>query len=345
MVTKDTAPPFPLRVHYRHDADRVALRTFMPGFPDPLEFERNGSAWMLELDTPHDVRIEYLLEVERDGQSVWQLDPANPLTASNPFGTNSVFIGPKWRRIDWTRHPRERGSIEPLRIASHALSERRQHLLYTPPQLDGDSPAPILFVHDGSDYVEHAGLLRCVDALIDRRQIEPIRIVGFNPRRRHVHYIGNDDHAAHLVEEVLPLVRTRIPDDGRLAVMGASLGAVASWHVAWRHPELFLGAFLQSGTFAFDTHPELTNRMHRTINDFVAAAVADDPLPGLKVMQTCGRYESLIDWNRRVAERFGKGSADHRYVETWSGHDWGAWSGTLVDGLTHLFGTRSADSG
>ena len=59
----------------------------------------------------------------------------------------------------------------------------------------------------------------------------------------------------------------------------------------------------------------------------------------MRVMQTCGRYESLIDWNRTVAAALGSGSARHRYIETWSGHDWGAWSGTLVDGLTHLFGT------
>jgi enterochelin esterase-like enzyme len=339
-VTPESSPLHPVRVRYRHHADRVALRTFMPRFPDPLEFEGNGSGWVLELDMPPESRIEYLIEVERDGTSLWQLDPANPLTASNPFGTNSVLLGPGWRRIDWMRRPRERGTLIDLRIASHALSERRQHLLYTPPQLAEDEPAPLLIVHDGADYVYHAGLLRCLDALIARGRIEPIRVVGLNPRRRHVHYIGNDDHAAHVIDEVLPLVAARVPDDGRMAVMGASLGAVASWHVAWRHPDRFVGAFLQSGTFAFDTHPELTNRMHTTINAFVAAAVEDDPLPAMRVMQTCGRYESLIDWNRRVAERFATGSADHRYVETWSGHDWGAWSATLVEGLTHLFGTE-----
>lgn len=315
----------------------------MPRFPSTIEFDAHGSdRWLLELDVPHDVRIEYLLEIERDGHTKTVLDPTNPMAATNPFGTNSVLVGPQWRRIDWMRREVESGELREIRVTSRALAERRHHVIYTPPQLAADAPAPLLIVHDGSDYIYHAGLLRCLDSLIEHRLVEPVRVVGLNPKRRHVHYIGNELHADHVIEEVLPHVQARVPHDGRTAIMGASLGAVASWHCAWRHPDVFEGLFLQSGTFALDTHPELTDRMHRTINRFVAAAMEEDRLGAMKVMQTCGRYESLIDWNRTVAESLGSGQTPHRYIETWSGHDWGAWSGTLVDGLRHLFPHRAA---
>lgn len=341
-----TASVLPLQIRYRGAADRVVLRTFMPRFPKRLEFERRrGDVWVLDLDTPPDVRIEYLLEIEREGKMSTVLDPGNPYTATNPFGTNSVFVGPKWNRIDWMRRDIEQGEMREIRVTSHALAARRHHFVYTPPQLAADEEAPLLVAHDGTDYVMHAGLLRCVDALIADGSIEPLRVVGLNPKRRHVHYIGNEAHASHVVDEVLPHVRARVPATGRVAVMGASLGAVASWHCAWRYPTEFDGMFLQSGTFAFAPHPELTDRMHDTIARFVSAALDEDRLGEMQVTQTCGRYESLIDWNREVAKAMAETRLDHRYVETWSGHDWGAWSGTLVDGLVHLFGTgRSAEA-
>ena len=317
----------------------------MPRFPSVLPFERTGDeSWVLNLRVPHDARIEYLIEVERGGHIFTTLDPANPHSASNPFGTNSVFVGPQWRRVDWTRRQAERGRLREIRVASRHLGSRRHHVIYTPPQLQATDPAPLLVVHDGSDYINHAGLLRCVDALSSQRLIEPIRIVGLNPGARHDHYIGSEAHAAHIVDEVLPHVRRRVPHDGRTAVMGASLGAVASWHAAWTYPDVFEGALLQSGTFAFDVHPELSTGMQRSISRFVSAAVLDSRVAGMRIMQTCGQYESLIDWNRQVAEAMSAETPHHRYVETWSGHDWGAWSGTLAEGLRHLFGRSVATS-
>jgi enterochelin esterase-like enzyme len=55
------------------------------------------------------------------------------------------------------------------------------------------------------------------------------------------------------------------------------------------------------------------------------------------VMQSCGRWESLIDWNRTVAATLSHAAGRHRYVETWTGHDWGAWSGTMDLGLEMAF--------
>src|SRR5207237_965481 len=47
---------------------------------------------------------------------------------------------------------------------------------------------------------------------------------------------------------------SRYPARGRpkdRGLMGASLGAVASFHAAWRHPGVFGNLLLQSGSFAF----------------------------------------------------------------------------------------------
>ena len=93
-----------------------------------------------------------------------------------------------------------------------------------------------------------------------------------------------------------------------------------------------------SGTFARSPHPELDQRMLSDIERFVDGSL-EDPVPSdLAIHQSCGRYESLIDWNREVADTLGRGRDRFRYVETWTGHDWGAWRDQLEPGLTIVLG-------
>jgi len=312
----------------------------MPRFPSPLSLERvSEKAWRLEVDLPADARIEYRLEVAGHGNGEWIIDPANAETASNPFGTNSVYTGPTYRLPNWMDAAPERGTTREIRVRSSCLGGRRHHLLYAPPGVGDDEPLPWLVVLDGADYVAYAGLLRCVESLIADGRIRPVRIVGLNPRKRHEHYVGSDLQAAHIVEEVLPHVARRVAAASSVAVMGASLGAVAAWHAAWRYPNTFSGLFLQSGTFAMGPHPELDDTMARSISRFVAQALNDPRVADMPVVQTCGRWESLIDWNRAVARRLEQVSSRHTYIETWTGHDWGAWSGTLDVGLQSVLGS------
>ena len=65
----------------------------------------------------------------------------------------------------------------------------------------------------------------------------------------------DDDYSRFMLEEILPLVRTRHPElnltsdpNGR-GTMGKSSGAVAAFTMAWRHPDLYRRVLTFNGSF------------------------------------------------------------------------------------------------
>lgn len=323
-------------VDYTGEADAVRLATFMPRFPKDLAFtEVAVGRWELELDLPEGARIEYLLEVERDGARHAFPDPTNPDRASNPFGANSVATGPGYVPPPWSGMRPPWGVTLEIRVASLEYGGRRHHHLHTPADCSPDAPLPLLVVHDGSDYLRFAGLARCVAWLMAQGTMPAHRLLLLEPRHRHEEYTGSGRHTSHVVDEVIPHVRRLHHVVGDPVVMGASLGAVAAWHIVHEAPERFSGALLQSGTFAFEPHPELSEQMYDAISKFVTRA-EHHPLP-MPVAVSCGRYESLIDWNRRVAASLAGAGVDVWFKEAWAGHDWGAWADSLVGGLSHIY--------
>ncbi len=329
-----TAVSTPLRLEYIGHADNVRLATWMPRFDLDGTFKREGRRWTLELDLPTDARIEYRIEVERDGHWDSSLDPLNPRTATNPFGHNSVLVGPEYSQAAWVdRSAANPGTLAELRVASERLGGRRSVRLYRPHGVPDEEALPLVFVFDGSDYLNHAQINRCFDILIEDGTVPPFRAALSDPRRRHLEYTASDDHAACMLEEVLPYVERRV-EVSTLASMGASLGAVAAWKMMTTRPDAFAGAVLMSGTFARSPHPELDQRMLSDIESFVDGALEHPVPPDLSIHQSCGRYESLIDWNRDVAAVLSRDRRRFRFTETWTGHDWGAWRDQLAPGLS-----------
>ena len=327
---------------YDGDAEMVRLATFMPRFPSPIDFRRvetdESTHWELALDLPATARIEYRLEITTGDRAAVILDPRNPEIATNPFGENSVATGPEYVHPWWRHRTAPAGRVREIRVRSRALGSRRHHHVYTPHGFTADAPLPLVVAHDGSDYFDHARLGECLDVLIAGDVIPATRVLLLDPVHRHREYVAAEAHATHLVDEVLPHVRRRFDTTGLPMVMGASLGAVASWHAFWTHRDAFAGMFLQSGTFAFDESPFLDERMGTSIRAFLDDAAEEPRLDGRRVMLTCGRYESLIDWNGRVAEAM-RSDGDVHYHERWAGHDWGAWADEFEAGFLHLLGS------
>ena len=320
------------RIAWQGRADGVAVKSFMPRFPRHLPMHPANGRWSVDLHLPDDARIEYRLEIRRGNRYETTLDPDNPEIATNPFGENSVLRASRYPASP-TRTPTIAWKHRAFRVPSPAFGGRRDHQLLSPAEVRDRQPLPLLVLHDGADYVNHAAIGEVLGSAVHSGDLPAMRIALLEPRDRNVEYSADPRHALHVVDEVLPRLEAMVGITGQRVIAGASLGAVASWHAAWMRPDAFSGMVLQSGTFALSRGAEVPTEMARAIRSFLQDSLADDRLPALRVGQTCGRFESLIDWNRSVAERLAASVAAHRFEERWTGHDWGAWSDTMVGAL------------
>jgi enterochelin esterase-like enzyme len=325
------------------DVEEVGLHHWMDIFPHtpPMHRHEGTDLWSITIDVPERSRIEYKLSVLDKGHRRLILDPLNRRRARDPFGTNSVVTGPMYERPEWSlpRIDVPSGSFTDIPIESAAFGDRRTVRLYCP-AMDGNTSLPLLVAHDGSEYVEFAALSVVLDNLIARGDIPPVACVLSDPGDRRREYTGDDRHADHIVEEVLPAIALAQPiDTGAIVAMGASLGGVASLHLADRHPGVFSGLVLHSGSFV----TRLGGRFRRgpVFAPVVAFMEGFTPEPGdlpHLVHMSCGRFDGLVHDNRVLAARLSDLGVDVAYDEVEDGHNWENWRDRLRTGLRHVFG-------
>jgi enterochelin esterase family protein len=340
------ARPFPLTEPgratflFRGDADAVSLRPMIAGFPGPHQFARlNGNdLWWLDLPLPDGARLEYKLEVLRDHHTEWVNDPLNPITTTNPFGTNSVCRAHGYEVPDFAKihDDTPTGSFEDVWVNS-AIGGDRKLTIYRPAGFDPGTEYPLLFIHDGGDYLTYGGTALVLDNLINWGRIPPILAAFSWPGERLVEYAANTPHAEYVVNDALPRVAEMYRVGSKL-MMGASLGAVAALHVSWQFPGYFAGLLLQSGTFAQTPGWGAAKGILGPIADLLHR-LEPSALPK-KVFLSCGTYERMIAENRSMADRLRRAGLATKYVESRDGHTWEAWRDRLQDGLSWLLPLR-----
>ena len=330
---------------YHGAADAVRLRCWIHGLPASQPFERvgDGDLWVLRVELPENSRIEYKFEVERDGREEWILDPLNPLRAADPFGANSVAQGHGYARPEWTEDDAAArpGTVEEITLASAALGEQRRVGVYLPARFRRGRRYPLLVVHDGWDYLRYASLDTVLDNLIHRLEIPPLIAALTESPDRLIEYAGHAAHARFVAEELprqlendFPL----LPGPAARGLMGASFGAVASLHAAWRHPGSYGRLVLQSGSFAFSDighhrRSETFDPVARFVNEFRRRPGR----PAERMYLSCGIYESLIYENRSLVPLLRHHGIEVRYEEVRDGHNWENWRDRLQSALTWLF--------
>jgi enterochelin esterase family protein len=330
---------------YRGDADAVLLRCFIYGLPtaQPLEKLAGTDLWQLRIDLPRNSRIEYKFEVVRGERSEWITDPLNALMAADPFGANSVCEGFGYERPEWTMEDgrSRRGSLEELHIASAALESKRRLFAYLPARFRRGRRYPLLLIHDGEDYLRFAELKTVLDNLIHRLEVAPMIVCMTQSPDRLKEYAGNDAHARFLTDEVVPLMRSRFPlvdEPAGRGIMGASFGAVASLHAAWRYPNFYGRLLLQSGSFAFsDIGTHRRGPVFDPVAKFVNEFRAHPREPASRMYLSCGIYESLIYENRAMLPLLQELGVDVKYEEVRDGHNWVNWRDRLRTALSFLF--------
>jgi len=330
---------------YRGDGQEVTLQHWIHGLPGNLPFRRlpGSDVFVLQVDLPAGSRMEYKIGVEQYGRGVLIRDPLNPQSARDPFGANSVVYGEGYRPPEWSvEDPDARqGQLEERTIDSRVFEGPRPVQVYLPARFRKTRRYPLLIVHDGPDYVAFANLKTVLDNLVHRLEIPPlIAVLTQSPDRLH-EYAGDDRHARFLAEELVPQLEQELPlvrAAGARGLCGASFGAVASLHCAWRHPGTFGKLLLQSGSFVFT---EIGDHGRGPVFDPVVAFVNEfrkaPGKPAEQVFVSCGVYESLIYWNRSLVPRLQETGMAVRFREANDGHNWENWRDRLREGLSFLF--------
>jgi len=330
---------------WRGQADAVHLVHMIFGLPTQQPFARleGSDLWYLTLELPARSRVEYKIEVVRDGNSALIEDPLNPLRTRDPFGANSVvqadgYITPEWVQHDPEARP---GALEELVVTSEGLRRDARVTLYLPARFRRTRRYPLLLVHDGGDFLAYGGMKTVLDNLFHRHDVAEMLVAFLHPGERLVEYADHPGHARFLAEELTP----RLERDWPLAagasergIMGASFGAVAALAAAARHPGRFGRLLLLSGSFAFtDIGPSRRGPAFEPVVSFVNAFRQRPTRVSDRLFLSCGTYESLIYENRSMVPLLQSTGMEVRYVEARDGHNWENWRDRLREGLSWLF--------
>jgi len=331
---------------YRGGAEVVHLKSWVYGLPNsqPLHCIPGTDLWYLTLDIPPGSRIEYKFEVVQHGHGRWMEDPLNPHRASDPFGANSVAHGhgyevPEWAQPDPEALP---GKLIEWNIESKAFGERRDLAVYLPARFRPTRRYPLLFVHDGRDYLRFASLKTVLDNLVHRLEIPGLVVALCNSPNRIGEYADDARHARFVTEECIPDLEAQLPLVGKprgRCLMGASFGGVASLSTAFRYPGFYGRLLLQSGSFAFS---DIGNQNRRgpafePVISFMNRFRASSELVSERAFISCGMHESLIYENRSLIPMLQASGMELRYVEARDGHNWENWRDRLREGLSWLF--------
>ncbi len=330
---------------YRGDGQEVSLQHWIHGLPGHLPFRRlhGSNVWVLQVDVPPGSRMEYKFAVAHFGRAALLRDPLNANAARDPFGANSVVYGDGYAPPDFSVEDADarRGTLETRTLHSSALGGDRELRVYLPARFRTTRRYPLLVVHDGFDYLQFASLQTVLDNLIHRLEIPPIVVAMVQSLDRMREYAADDRHAEFLALELLPQLESWYPlvkQPSARGLCGASFGAVASLHCAWRHPGVFGRLLLQSGSFVFTEIGEHDRGpMFDPVVRFVNAFRTAPGRPTEQAFVSCGVYESLIYYHRAMVPLLQDSGVQVRAREANDGHNWENWRDRLREGLSYLF--------
>lgn len=292
--------------------------------------ESDNKLYHLTLELPTDSRLEYKFVI--DGH--WVCDPMNDYRVENGIGgQNSFFFMSDYQsdpNVKWDEHI-SHGHLDTHLFQGSAISGPRRVYVYTPPDYNStDKNYPVLYAHDGGDYIHRAKLHWVLDNMIAEKLIQPMIAVFVDPRNRFSEYTMNHDYAHMMVEEIVPFIdqnyRTkRFPQHRTL--IGASLGGLISTFIAYHYSHVFQNVLGQSSSYQF-----FSERMVNTIQN--------GKYHPISLYLTAGRFEGLIGANRRMEKVLKKKGYTFYYSEMNEGHNWTNWAHNLSDGLKYFFGAN-----
>ena len=256
-----------IRVYYPSERGQVVLRTELDWGADlsPLLSGESFTEFEIGTDRPY-LYVTPCLRTQ-DDELIWAGGP-HSLVLMTAIGTRDIY--------PFFFQTRGGAITEPIEFGSVLLQREHKLRVYLPPGY-GENPMrtyPVLYMHDGKNlfFPEEAFLGRewGVDstlALLDQMNaVDQIIVVAIYSLDRENDYTmpGYELYGRAVVEEVKPRIDAVFhtkPDAASTAVMGSSLGGVASFYMAWEWPDVFGTAACLSSTFS--TQDNLIERVLR----------------------------------------------------------------------------------
>jgi predicted alpha/beta superfamily hydrolase len=162
------------------------------------------------------------------------------------------------------------GNVEyHLEVYSKIMESNRDLFVWLPARYD-ENPLkryPVLYMHDGQNLIDpktsFAGkdwqVDETVTRLISEFKIREIIVVGiYNTKDRLEEYSDSakgEKYSKFIIEELKPFVDSKyrtLTDNKNTAVIGSSMGGLASFLIAWKHPEVFSMAGCMSSSFYYN---------------------------------------------------------------------------------------------
>lgn len=195
-------------------------------------------------------------------------------------------------------------------IASPQLGNQRKLRVYLPPSYQENAAKryPVLYMHDGQNlfdartasYGVEWGVDETINRLVATGVMDEVIVVGIDNTPERIaeytpccdpKYGGGklDDYQRFLIDTVKPYVdqtwRT-LPGRENSAIMGSSLGGIASVLIAQRHSEVFSKAGSVSGSFWWDKGALTTQPAARVpVKFYLDAGTRDDGLADTEKMR------------------------------------------------------------
>jgi enterochelin esterase family protein len=318
-----------------HERRLTSVRLRSGAASGAFGYEDETRTWQLRLPRPSVHRIEYQLELGHpDGSTETVADPDNPRRS----GEVSVLWCPGYREPDWLHLPPAAGEWRDVYLPLPAVRGEMVARIWSPDA----ATDRVLVAHDGPDFHRYGELGRYTAAMIGAGRVPPYHLVLLPPGERFEWYAASPAYARALAHDILPKLAAELGTDRPVLGIGASLGALAMLHAQRRHPELFAGLFLQSGSFFQPRHDRQESgfRRYLRIVRFTGRVLRASSLPGqVPTSITCGAVEENLANNRDMAEALGRHGYPVSFTEVPDAHNWTGWRDALDPHLTTLLRT------
>jgi len=206
---------------------------------DPMSPIEGTDVFYRRLKLETDTRLAYRVAYSLADQI---LDPLNPVSAMS-FGRERSIVrmpgyqpAPESIGIDGEE---PRGRLERHEFSSHVLGNSRTVHVYTPRQAEGQTALPVVFFHDGSDYIADAKVPQLLDRLLASERIRPLLAVFVDPVNRRSEYRMSVGYRRFFKEELIPWVDEHYPtaaNRASRAIYGGSRGALGAADLVLSEP-------------------------------------------------------------------------------------------------------------